>query len=324
MRAAIAVATAVASMVAAPLGASADGPVDDSRHAVEQLRFSGDVRVQWVDEDGVHTQELAVEGGNGVIVVRGPTSLMARQRERYVNEAGAGWSLVWPAQLAPEGPGIEEKYDVTYEPGPVVAGRRTHAALVRLDGTLRERFYIDDSTGLILRREQLDPAGGVRRLVAFDRMTTSSSPTPTKPRVVADHSPQLVGLRGPSRPYRAPSDLAGGYRRVGAYRRQALLQVLYSDGVYGLSVFEQRGSLDRGKLPHNARKVRVGNTSGWHMAWPGGDVVVWQAGDAVFTVVGEAPFTDIVAAARSMPRAAEPSAVDKLRRVCRSFLQLID
>ena len=46
----------------------------------------------------------------------------------------------------------------------------------------------------------------------------------------------------------APARLADGYTRVGVFRRDGVVQVLYSDGIYDLSVFERRGVLDRREL----------------------------------------------------------------------------
>src|SRR5437899_4539281 len=105
----------VAVMAAAALAgpARADGPVDDSRKAAEQLGFSGRVRVQWVDGTGTHRRDVDVEADDGVIVVAGPTTLLARSGARLVRRPGKGWDLVWPAELdAPALPPAARKYRV--------------------------------------------------------------------------------------------------------------------------------------------------------------------------------------------------------------------
>ena len=76
----------------------------------------------------------------------------------------------------------------------------------------------------------------------------------------------------------APARLADGYARVGVFRRDGVVQVLYSDGIYELSVFERRGELDRRELGSTGGPVTVGKAAGWRYAWPGGQVVLWQAG----------------------------------------------
>jgi hypothetical protein len=68
--------------------------------------------------------------------------------------------------------------------------------------------------------------------------------------------------------------------------------------------------------------VRIGRWDGYHLSWPGGEVLMWGTRSAVFTMIGEGPLVDVAAAAASMPAAAGPSVVDKLRRACRGLLGL--
>ena len=100
-----------------------------------------------------------------------------------------------------------------------------------------------------------------------------------------------------SSPALAPDRLAEGYARVGVYKRDGTVQVLYSDGMYDLSVFERRGALDRTDLGEAGAPVRVGKAAGWRYAWPGGQVVLWQAGETVYTVVSDAPLDQVLTAA---------------------------
>jgi hypothetical protein len=97
--------------------------------------------------------------------------------------------------------------------------------------------------------------------------------------------------------------------------------VVYSDGLYDLSVFQQRGRLDRDKLP-SATRVPIGADQGWHYAWPGGHVVVWAASGTVYTAVSDAPLEQMVTAVRTLPpaRASRPL-LRQLRQVCRALVQ---
>ncbi|MEA2842624.1 MAG: hypothetical protein QOJ69_295, partial [Actinomycetota bacterium] len=115
----------------------------------------------------------------------------------------------------------------------------------------------------------------------------------------------------------------GDYRRLGVYRHSGVVQVLYSDGMYDLSVFEQGGRLDRHSLAAGGSPVSIRGATGWRYAWPGGHVVLWQAGGRVYTVVSGAPLDQVVAAASSLsaPAAASPSLMDRLRRVARAVIQ---
>jgi hypothetical protein len=119
----------------------------------------------------------------------------------------------------------------------------------------------------------------------------------------------------------APGRLAPGYRRLGLYLRGGVLQALYSDGVYELSLFEQRGRLDRDQLPAHISSVSVGRVRGWNFAWPGGQVLIWPAGSSVYTLVGDAPPEDLVEVARSVPSHAPASLVYKLRQACRGLVE---
>jgi hypothetical protein len=120
----------------------------------------------------------------------------------------------------------------------------------------------------------------------------------------------------------APGQLADGYQRVGVYKREGMVQVLYSDGLYDLSVFEQRGTLDRRDLGTSGGPVQVGQADGWRYAWPGGQVVLWQAGGTVFTVVSDAPLDQVLGAARALPaQARKPSLMERFRSVARTLIQ---
>src|SRR5947207_10231670 len=123
---------------------------------------------------------------------------------------------------------------------------------------------------------------------------------------------RTVGKPGGS--YQAPTSLTGGYQRVGMVQRSGALQVVYSDGIYSLSVFEQTGRLSGGAVPPDGEVVGVGTTNGWRYAWAGGQIVVWQSGPAIYTVVGEAATDEVLAAARSLPRPAKLSSWQRVRR----------
>ena len=117
--------------------------------------------------------------------------------------------------------------------------------------------------------------------------------------------------------------LADGYDRLGVYKRDGVVQVLYSDGLYDLSVFERAGTLDRSELGTDGGPVQVGQAPGWRYAWPGGQVVLWQAGGTVFTVVSGAPLDQVLTAARDLPvpPSKKPSLLARLRSVARTLIQ---
>jgi hypothetical protein len=324
-RAAALVAVVGALTIAAPPTSVADdSPIDASRQATRTLRFEGVVRVEWVDGAGRHVERVKVRSWNGTMAVEGATDLAASDRARFVYHRGLGWAMVWPAELAFEDrPSPDAKYRViAMGRGPTVADRPTNLVEVRRGSVLCDLVYTDATTGLVLRREQYDSTGELRRTVTFETLDTNTTTPVSVPSRVADRSPDTVPGMSPSAPYRAPAALGAGYELIGAYRQSGTLHLLYSDGIYDLSVFEQRGRLDRDDRPAGRRHVTLAGRDAWQVSWPGGEVVVWQAGGAVFTAVGEAPIDDVLAAATTMPSAGQPSLVEKLRRMCGSLLDV--
>jgi hypothetical protein len=174
---------------------------------------------------------------------------------------------------------------------------------------------------LLLRREQLDDNGSVVRMVGFESLDLDPGTAPARPVRSVDHQPARVTRA--SAPYRAPQTLAGGYDRTAMFRRDGVLQVVYSDGIHTLSVFEQQGRLDRHSLPNGAAPVAVGAARGVRLSWAGGEVVMWDAGQSTFTAVGDATAEEVVAAARSMPRPGHPTPWQRLRRACASIVDAI-
>jgi MucB/RseB family protein len=313
--------------VLAPAAADADDPVEDARRAAETTAYTGRVTVHWVDEAGEHRAGLDVRGGGGAMLLDGPAVLMARGGERLVRGPTGAWDRLWSSGLRPQpGPSPTAKYEIVEGPGPIVAGRPTTVLELRYRGELRERLFLDDATHLVLRREQFDERGRLRRAVAFDKVDVGKGlASGSGPRNLRHLEPRVAEAAQLERPFRAPERLAGGYRRIGTYRRNGTVQVLYHDGLYGLSLFQQAGRVDRDGLPPAGRMVAVGVVTGWHWTWAGGDILLWPSGDAVYTAVSDAPFDELVAAAASItPGSREASALEKLRRACRSLLRMFD
>jgi hypothetical protein len=124
-------------------------------------------------------------------------------------------------------------------------------------------------------------------------------------------------------PAAAPETLADGYQRMGVYKSGSVLHVLYSDGVYDLSLFQQQGRLRRSDLPGQGERVSVRGETGWRYPWPGGQLVVWSAGGRVFTAVSDAPADQVLTAVRSLPRVPqrELSFLGKVRRAAQALVQ---
>ena len=305
-----------------PTGAGAgEGPLEEAGRAAEQVPFSAVVSVQWSDQRGPQTTRMELSAAGGAVRVRGPSAASAGGGQRLLGEEG--WLLSWRDVTAPQAtPPIERKYEVTRQPGPVVAGRLTDVVLLRAAGELRERLAVDRVTGLVLRRELFGSGGRPARVITVERLETGTADRPHTGLSRRDR-PQRLRMAAVPAPYRAPSELAEGYRRVGAYERWGVVHVLYSDGLHGLSLFLRRGSLSGRALASGGQRVRVGRSTGVRYGWPGGEVITWGAGPVVHTLVGDGSFDEVLAAARSLPPPRGLGLLARLNSSCRRVAEVI-
>jgi hypothetical protein len=259
---------------------------------LEGLDFDGLVQFMWVDRSGVHTARLPVQGDGGVVHIGGPSGLQ-----------GMGW----PAEVGPL-PSLSGKYHTSEANGPVVAGRPTTAMEIWSGDGSRETLALDQGTGLVLARTELGSDGSVVRSMEFDDLTLRLTHAPGAPvRTPAPPTAKPAPARL-SAEYSAPSRLAGGYQRVRAESVSGGLRVVYSDGVHGLSIFEQPGDLSGSKRSYQ---------------WAGGEVVTWQGGPTVFTAIGDGPSTDVVTAARSIPQPHQLSLLGHLESLSREVVDTL-
>lgn len=324
-RALTALALLVVAAVQAPALAAGPAPLEEARQAADRTAFTGVVEVRWRDGEVTRSERITVEAGDGALVVHGATEVMARPAFGRLVSRGGGWEEMWLPSRAPAPRPDGSKY-VTTAPidGPPVAGRSSRVMEVHHKGALLERFYLDTETGLLLERDQFDPQGAVVRSLAFQSLTVGPSGVPlAEPRSPAHLAPDAVAPERLGRSVAAPPSLADGYERTGIYRSGPVLHVLYSDGVYDLSVFQQPGRLRRSDVPPSGERVAVGGATGWRYPWPGGQLVVWSAGGKVFTAVSDAPAGQVLAAVRSLPSTPtrELSLLGKVKRACQALME---
>ena len=318
----------VAPVVPVAARSAFSGPVEDAREAARQVPFTARLEVRWVDKAGFHTAELGVRAVGGEIRVQSPTGVSGDD-----DALGDGSTMVLQASaVSPVGgstgdnllaPALERKYDVEKAVGPEVAGRDTDLFVLRAGGKIREQLAIDPESGLVLRREVFGPEGRPVRILTVLQLDTAPVPDAGAATGGKDDQPRSIRVAGLPSAYRGPDGLAGGYRRVAAYRDGRLVHLLYTDGLHGMSLFSQPGTLSGGSLPPGGQAVRVGDASGVHYTWPGGDVVTWQMGSVVHTLVGDGTSADLLAAARSLPRPSKPSVVSRLRGTARTVAELV-
>ena len=250
--------------------------LDRVREAAQTGSFDGMVTVEWHDGQERHTAQVPVRSAGGIL--RFGDEVVGAGARRMVHGTD-GWLSLWGHDVTTLGPSPTVKYRLTVEPGPDVASRPTDMLAVSLVGaTGPGSGSTSTASGLLLRRELLDSHGNPYRSVAFTTISTGNTVVAAAtgtPR--ANRSQEPAPAPHLKAPYKLKSRIGSGYRRVGAYRSNGVVQQYFSDGLHGLSVFEQRGHLkataaelagerDRpaggDRRPHDAGLFGVGGGSG--------------------------------------------------------------
>jgi hypothetical protein len=307
--------------------AAEPAPLEQARRAAERTAFEGVLEVRWREGDHTRSERLTIEASAGSLVVRGANLVMARPSfGRMVSHDGGGWEEMWLPSLSPTPrPDGYSKYQTTGpSSGSMVAGRPTKVVEVRHRGLLVERVQLDLQTDLLLQRDQFDARGDLVRTLAFESLTIAPpAEPPAEPRSPAHKAPRAVDHSRLSSSMATPPTLADGYERIGTYRTGSAVQVLYSDGLYDLSLFEQPGRLRRSDVPPSGERVTIGKVTGWRYPWPGGQLVVWSSAGKVFTAVSDAPVDQVLAAVRSLPPTStrQMSLLGKVRRAAQALME---
>jgi len=308
---AVAAALVVSGLTAMPVRAGGDAEVlRRAQAASSSVAFDGSVLIRWVDGDGVGHEESMPVKGKGSELELG----VGVQQPALTWTGGVGTARTAPDPAA--------KYQVRAEVGPLILGRPTTRVLLGLDGRVTEQADVDDATGLLLRRQVYDARGVTVRLVEFITLEGLRTVGTSSPRPVRELRP-VPRLDQVPRPFPAPAELAGGYARLGVYRRGPAVQVLYGDGVRTLSVFSQLGEADPSALPTGGERLPVRASMGRRWTWAGGQVVTWSQRGTTTTVVGDGPPAEVLAAARSIPEPSPPTFPARLRQASRHVIELV-
>jgi sigma-E factor negative regulatory protein RseB len=315
----------VAALPGPEANASAVELLDRARDAAETQPFDGVVAVEWRDGRERHSEQVPVHSAGGVL--RFGDEVVGAGARRMVHSTD-GWLSLWGHDVATLGPSPTAKYRLAVAPGPDVAGRPTDMVAVQLVGAdrLRERLYVDRQSGLLLRRELLDSRGDPYRSVAFLAISNGTGVVAAAaggaPRVTRSEEP--APARHLKAPYKIKSRIGTGYRLVGAYKANGVVQQFFSDGLHGLSVFEQRGHLGAAETTlvgesGRGREVEISDHTMRAYSASVGEAVVWESDGMVYTAVTDAPWTDLAGAVRDLPHADPPG---RLRRVAQTVVSL--
>jgi hypothetical protein len=189
-------------------------------------------------------------------------------------------------------------------------------------GILREVLHVDEDSGLIVRRETYSAAGDPLRVVAFTglRVATDTLVAPGAEGLeveevsLAPTARAELEDRGYVVPERLPVDyeLLGGYEVDGA--SVPTLHLVYADGLYTLSVFQQQGRLSRRALDGATELRADGGGVVWR--WPGSEPrrMIWSGEELTFTALTDAPVDELLSVVAGLPNDPPPSILNRLSR----------
>jgi sigma-E factor negative regulatory protein RseB len=259
-------------------------------------------------------------GGVAVVEVRHAPArgTWLRVRTPVDGSAAAAQTVVDPAGAELDGEALaalSHQYTLAVRRSEPCSGRLATVVEARSLDTKRiaGRFWLDETTGLLLRRELYDAAGRMMRGTVFVSLDTGdrATPAPAGTTVVANRhagraleAPGLTQLRRDG--WHLPDQLPGGLELYRAMEMTVdghrVVQLAYSDGIFAASLFVQRGGLD----PRSLRGFTRGRMAGASVYTGTGlhRTVVWTSSTALYTLVLDGPeplAADVVAALPHTP-----------------------
>lgn len=329
-RVAAAAAGALALALALTLSAAPAGVADEHTDAeaaallgrarvMAASPHSGSVTVVSFTDRGPRVAQLAVEVEGDEVRLRRPTVVILdpdgeTDDDAVVADVEAG-QTVPTSPLGLEVDVILDRWDVTVGRTAVLdTGPAVPLHLVRARGTaVRETIFLDEETGVPVRRETRDADGRVLRVVAYTQLTVGESagvagPDPGSGYLLERLVTARTGLEeayddAVAAGFDVARDLGAGFELVTVDRLGRELETAvarYTDGLSVLSVYQVSGSLDPDTL-EGAEIHHVAGRDVW--TWPGREPLryVWTGDSRTWTAVSDAPAPVIEGALEALP-----------------------
>lgn len=220
---------------------------------------------------------------------------------------------------------VANKYDVDVtgradlDSGPALAVTFTE----REGGSLRERLFVDDATGIVVRRETYQADGRPVRVVALAELDVEGvrldMPAPPEAVELGHREPlsergiDTLGVTG----WDVPRHLPGGFDLAAGFALPAsdggAIHLVYSDGLYVLSLYELHGHMAP-EAVDDAVAYRSGDMHVYR--WPGSEPerMVWTGAGRTFTAVTDAPMDTALQAIAALPSDPPDRFRDRLGR----------
>lgn len=312
-------------------GAVMDRAIEASRGSA----YEGRLVIVAFDEHGPTVTEVdVVQGPDGAMRVgRAEAWMVGRDRDDaffFRREAGHLLRFGNVERIGFDRGELTRKYDVRRTGVEVLPSGPATVLAVRERGGVhdRERLFVDDATGIVVRRETFAADGAPRRVVAFTELRVAEpgtaglavAPTPGLAAVdggagqsVSDEGLRILGEVG----WAAPAELPAGFRLRRGYAlpqpAASSLHLVYSDGLYTLSIYQQVGLLDTDAVA-GARSHVADGRHVWR--WPGSEPerLVWSDGGRTYTAVSDAPVDALLPALAGLPGEPPPALDQRLGR----------
>ncbi|MFC7327656.1 sigma-E factor regulatory protein RseB domain-containing protein [Marinactinospora rubrisoli] len=213
--------------------------------------------------------------------------------------------------------------------GTVCERRATIVEARRGDGTVAGRFWVDEATGLLLRRETFDSDGQVAQVstfvsIDFDpparTLTTEDGAEPWGDVITSEERADLRG-DGWRLPDRLTDTVVLVEARTTGRGADRVVHLCYSEGISVISVFVQRGRLAADPGPEDAAGLRPEQRDGRtvYVSESGQERRLWEDDGFVYTIMADAPPEQVDVAVDAL---ASPDGAEILTQVGRGFGRL--
>lgn len=288
--------------------------------------YEASMVVVTLDADGPGVTEVAVRRADdgSLVVEASDTWLLASSDDgaRLLDARDDQLLEVGDVQALPFVPvEVDRRYEVEVAGRARLATGSAVALAFSRDGVLRERLYVDDATDLVVRRETYRPDGEPVRVTALTELRVTdvdaevmegraddwfadrTRVAPHEVEALTDHAWSVPTAVGDG------FDLRAGY----LVDKGDAVQLVYSDGLYTVSVLEQPGRVDPDALDGAVHEVHEAIPV---YRWPGlaPQRVVWSGADHTFTAVSDAPTEVLLSVVADLPHDVAPSMPDRLGR----------
>jgi negative regulator of sigma E activity len=163
---------------------------------------------------------------------------------------------------------------------------------LRDDRTLAARFWIDKASGLLLQRQLFSADGKTMvRATVFTELKIESSEFIAHLPPMMPNGVEALGLGKVdnlrSQGWVCAPQLPASLTLYDVHQdtTNGSLQFSYSDGLFNVSLFEQRGALD----PAAVKGFSTTETPGVYLRYGMPSYVVWSSGGIVYTLIGDLP-----------------------------------